>query len=65
MKEDKETIAPEVIEKVTNHVYKNYKNMNNKKLFITQSKNCFHVSTHKDASPLIVGKNFDNPITYK
>jgi hypothetical protein len=65
MKEEKDNIAPDVIEKVTNHVYKNYKNMENKRLYISQSDVCYFVSTHKDASPLIVGKNFENPVTYK
>ncbi len=65
MKTEKESIAPEVIEKVTNHVYKNYKNMENKRLFIKQNDSCFLVSTHEHASPLIVGKNFENPVTYK
>ena len=65
MKTDKDAIAPEVIDKVTNHVYKNYKYLENKPLYIKQSKSCFYVTSHKDASPLIVGKNFENPVTYK
>jgi len=65
MKTNNDAIAPEVIEKVTNYVYKNYKSMENKPLIIRQSDVCFFVLTHKDASPLILGKDFENPVTYK
>lgn len=65
MKANSENISPDVIEKVTNYVYKNYKSMENKQLIIKQSDTCFYVLTHKDASPLILGKNFENPVLYK
>ena len=55
-KKEKVVIAPEVIEKVTKYVYKNYKSYTDKVLFIDECSNCFTVSDHKDGSPIILGK---------
>lgn len=56
MKNEKESIAPEVVAKITEYVYKNYKTYTDKHLYINESDNCFTISNHKDASPLILGK---------
>ena len=59
-KEEKVTIAPEVIEKITAYVYKNYKSYTDKILFIDECSNCFAIRNHKDGSPLILGKGIIN-----
>ena len=41
---------------ITEYVYKNYKLLKDKPLIIKEFDNCFHVLTHKDSSPLILGK---------
>ena len=46
----------EDIEKITEYVYKNYKEYKNKQLIIREHKNCIHVLKHEDSSPLILGK---------
>ena len=50
----------EDIEKITEYVYEKYKWLKNKKLIIIEKKNCFHVTAHKDGSPLILGKGIVN-----
>jgi len=50
----------EDIEKITEYVYKNYKEYKNKKLIIKERSNCFHVLKHEDSSPLILGKSIIN-----
>jgi len=50
----------EDIEKITEYVYKNYKEYKNKQLIIKEYKNCFHVLKHQDGSPLILGKSIIN-----
>ena len=50
----------EDIKKITEYVYKNYKWLKNKQLIIKEKKNCFHVTAHEDASPLILGKSIIN-----
>ena len=50
----------EDIEKITEYVYKNYKEYKNKQLIIRERNNCFHVTAHEDASPLILGKKIIN-----
>ena len=50
----------ETIKKITEYVYKNYKWLKNKQLTIKEKKNCFHISAHEDASPLILGKKIIN-----
>ena len=43
-------------EKVKNYVYKNYKYLNEKPLIIEEFDSHYSVKTHKDESPLILGK---------
>ena len=50
----------ETIKKITEDVYKNYKSYKNKQLIIKEKENCFHIKTHEDASPLILGKKIIN-----
>ena len=50
----------ETIQQITEYVYKNYKWLKNKQLIIKEKKNCFHVTAHEDASPLILGKKIIN-----
>ena len=45
---------------ITEYVYKNYKLYKNKQLIIREYDKCFHVLTHKDGSPLILGKGIVN-----
>lgn len=55
---EKEKVVPseETVKKVTAYVYKNYKDYEDKQLYIYEYDNCFTISNHKDASPLILGK---------
>ena len=46
----------EVIAKLTEYVYKNYKSYKDKQLIIKEYDNCFHILKHQDGSPLILGK---------
>lgn len=55
-----ETIAPEVKAKVEEYAYKNYKMFKDKTLYIVERDNCFLVSSHPDASPLVLGKSILN-----
>ena len=50
----------ETIKKITEYVYKNYKPYKNKELIIREYDKCFHILTHKDGSPLILGKKIIN-----
>jgi hypothetical protein len=52
----KDKVDEEVIKAVTAYVHKNYKQYEDKHLYIQESDNCFYVSDNKDASPLILGK---------
>jgi hypothetical protein len=52
----KAQINPEIIAKITNYVYENYRDYKNKNLIITEHDNCFRILKHKDGSPLILGK---------
>ena len=45
---------------VTEYVYKNYKSYKDKQLIIREKNNCFHIVTHEDSSPLILGKKIIN-----
>ena len=47
-------------QQITEYVYKNYKSYKDKQLIIREKKNCFHIVTHKDSSPLILGKGIVN-----
>ena len=49
MSEDTEQLVKE-------YVYKNYKTYKDKQVIINEFDKCYHVLTHKDASPLILGK---------
>ena len=49
-------MSEDIIQQVTEYVYKNYKTYKDMNLIITDHGNCFHVLKHKDASPLILGK---------
>jgi hypothetical protein len=41
---------------ITEYVYKNYRTYKDKQLIISESDKCYHILTHKDASPLILSK---------
>jgi hypothetical protein len=48
-------------QKVTDYVYKNYSRaFAGKPLIIVEGDNHFRISSHKDASPLILGKSILN-----
>ena len=49
-------MTEEITHKIKEYVYKNYGWLKNKNLVIREKKNCFHISAHEDASPLILGK---------
>jgi|TARA_B100001094_G_scaffold306170_1_gene336670 hypothetical protein len=44
------------ITQITEYVYANYKLLKGKQLIIREFDNCFHILTHEDSSPLILGK---------
>ena len=44
-------------ERVQEYVYKHYKSYEGKQLIIKENDVCFFVLKHKDASPLILGKD--------
>jgi hypothetical protein len=44
------------IQKITEYVYKNYRWLKDKQLIIREKSNCYHIVSHVDASPLILGK---------
>ena len=46
----------ETIKQITEYVYKNYKTYKDKQLTISEFDKCYHILTHKDASPLVLGK---------
>ena len=50
----------DVIKSIEEYVYKNYKSYKDKQLIIKEFDNCFHVLTHEDSSPLILGKKIIN-----
>jgi len=50
-------INQDVINLVTDYVYKNYKTYKDKQLIIRDFGNHFRVLKHKDGSPLILGKS--------
>ena len=47
-------------QQITEYVYKNYKSYKDKQLIIREKNNCFHIVTHEDSSPLILGKKIIN-----
>ena len=53
-------MSEETKQQVIEYVYKNYKSYKDKQLIIRELSNCFHVLTHKDGSPLILGKGIVN-----
>ena len=53
-------INQDVINLVTEYVYKNYKTYKDKQLIIRDFGNHFRVLKHKDGSPLILGKSIIN-----
>jgi|TARA_R100000081_G_C4659173_1_gene86700 hypothetical protein len=53
-------INQNVIDLVTEYVYKNYKTYKDKQLIIRDFGNHFRVLKHKDGSPLILGKSIIN-----
>ena len=53
-------MSEEIIQQITEYVYKNYKWLKNKKLIIRELDNCFHILEHEDGSPLILGKSIIN-----
>ena len=50
----------DIIKKVKEYVYKNYKSYKDKQLIIREKDNCFHICKHEDGSPLILGKKILN-----
>ena len=42
---------------VAEYVYKKYPRFQNTPLIITETKQCFHISNHKDSSPLVLSKD--------
>jgi|TARA_R110002012_G_scaffold121736_1_gene271393 hypothetical protein len=50
-------INQDIINLVTEYVYKNYKTYKDKQLIIRDFGNHFRVLKHKDGSPLILGKS--------
>jgi len=46
----------DIIQLITEYVYKHYRTYKDKPLIISESRLCYHVLKHKDASPLILGK---------
>jgi hypothetical protein len=52
-----DAINQDVIDSVTDYVYKNYKTYKDKQLIIRDFGNHFRVLKHKDGSPLILGKS--------
>jgi len=52
-----DAINQDVINLVTDYVYKNYKTYKDKQLIIRDFGNHFRVLKHKDGSPLILGKS--------
>ena len=53
-------MSEEIIQQITEYVYKNYKWLKNKQLIIREKDKCFHIVAHEDASPLILGKSIIN-----
>jgi hypothetical protein len=53
-------MSEETKQLITEYVYKNYKSYKDKQLIIKEKKNCFHIVTHEDSSPLILGKKIIN-----
>ena len=53
-------MSEETKQQITEYVYKNYKSYKDKQLIIKELDNCFHVLTHEDSSPLILGKSIIN-----
>jgi len=49
-----------IIQLITEYVYKHYRTYKDKPLMIFESSKCYHVLKHKDASPLILGKGILN-----
>jgi len=49
-------MSDEIIQLITEYVYKNYKTYKDKQLIISESDKCYHVLKHKDASPLVLSK---------
>ena len=51
-----EEVTPAVAQKVTEYVYKNYKNFVDKPLIIKDKGTHFQILKHKDEGPLFLGK---------
>ncbi len=51
-----EEVTPEVAQKVTEYVYKNYKSFVDKPLTIKDKGSHFQILKHKDEGPLFLGK---------
>jgi len=56
MKQEKVVPSEEVTKKVQAYVQKNYKDYEDKVLYIYEYDKCFTIANHKDGSPLILGK---------
>ena len=53
-------MSEETKQQIIEYVYKNYKSYKDKQLIIREKNNCFHIVTHEDSSPLILGKKIIN-----
>ena len=49
-----------VEQKVKDYAYKHYKMFEGKELYVSEGDNHFRVSSHRDGSPLILGKGILN-----
>ena len=56
----KKLMGKNTTQQITEYVYKNYKLYKDKSLIIKEYKNCFHILTHEDSSPLILGRKIIN-----
>lgn len=53
-------MTPEVEQKVKDYVYAKYKNLEKKPLIVKDKGTHFQVLSHKDGSPMILGKEILN-----
>jgi len=49
-------MSKDITEQVREYVYKNYRWLKDKPLIIREKSSCYHIVSHQDSSPLILGK---------
>jgi len=49
-------MTEETTNQITEYVYKNYRWLKDKPLIIREKSSCYHIVSHQDSSPLILGK---------